>query len=355
MSNPQLFHWMKNSLLLPRPSLLAGALIFSAAALTALAQDISDPLETSGWFVRMDAAARFGLKATAKTFPVAPARQGVYDNGSVLPDIGGRASGLTWNWSYQSANQVTYDANSQPFAIVYQRLADVPIVSGDVDLTSPMLEGEVIGGYRLDDFSIGKHKARIGFELGYGYFSSSHSMNFQASGQAFRTVDAYRLFGVIPPVAPYAGTFNGPGPILDLNPSSHSVNGFLTTTTFESSLKTSFHQFRFGPSFGIDLSKRFGVQVGAGYQSLFAEATVDYRETSAYTPNPSSVHIKQSKWRPGIYAEILLNVRLTTHLQAFVGGDFLYNNDLTFGDSRHEFTLDLGSTYAAKGGLTYSF
>jgi hypothetical protein len=67
------------------------------------------------------------------------------------------------------------------------------------------------------------------------------------------------------------------------------------------------------------------------------------------------VRVKQSKWRPGIYAEILLNVRLTSHLQAFVGGDFLYNNDLTFGDSRHEFTLDLGSTYAAKGGLSYSF
>jgi hypothetical protein len=356
MINSQRLRHMKNRPLPPRPLLLAGALCLSAGGLTSAAQDLYDAAERSGWFMRMDAVARFNVKASVKTLPV-PAGPGIYDDGTVQPDVSGPASGLTWNWSYQSATQVTYDANNQPAALVFHRLDNVPVISRDLNLANPMVEGEVVGGYRSDDFLIGKRKARIGFEIGYGYFSSSQAMNFQASGNTTLTIDAYGLAGVIPPVPPYAGTFHGPGPVIDLNrdPANSSVNTFFSTTTFQSSLDATFHNFRVGPSFSIDLSRRLSLQIGAGYDSLYTSAELSYLETSAYTPNPSAVNLRQAKWRPGIYAEILVNVQLTSHLQLFLGGDFQHNNDLKFSDSRHEFAIELGSTYAGKGGLSYSF
>ncbi len=348
---------MKNSLLQPLPVPLAGAVLVFAAALNSSAQDLYDPTERSGWFARADAVARFNLKASMKTLPVT-AGSGIYDNGTVFPDISGTASGQTWNWSYQSASQVAYDANNLPEAIVYQRFADVPRASGQVDLDNPTLGGEVVVGFRFDDFKLGKHNARFGIEIGYGYYSSSQTMNFDASGLASLTIDSYLLHGVVPPVPPYAGTFQGPGPLLDLHPdpANSSFTEFLTSTTFRSSLDTSFHNFRFGPFFSVDLTKRLGVELGLGYQSLYASATVDYLETSAYTPTPATISVHESKWRVGFYAELLGYYQITSHLSVFVGGDFQYNDDLVFNDAyRHEFTIQLGSTYAAKGGLTYSF
>ncbi len=346
---------MKHTLISPSPALVAAGLFVSAVG-TSPAQDL-DENERSGWFVRADAVARFNVKASVKELPLSHEGPGIYDNGFVLPDVGGTASGLTWNWGYQSAGQVAYDANNQPQAIVFSRLENFPTVSGDVKFSNPILEGEVVGGYHFDDFKIGKRRARLGFEVGYGYFASSQAMNFQAAGNAARTIDTYGLGGVVPPVAPYAGTFFGPGPLLNLNPdpANSGVNVFYSTTTFQGTFDTTFHNFRVGPSFSIDLTRRFTVQVGAGYDSLYALAEVSYLETSAHTPNPGTVSLKENKWRPGIYAEILLNCALTRRLQIFAGGDFQLNNDMSFSDGRHEYTLELGSTYAAKGGVSYSF
>lgn len=354
MINHQRFSSMKNSPLLTRPVLLAAALPFLAAPALTSAQGLEDAEGFGGWFARVDAAARFNLKASMKTLPVTlPAR--VYDNGSVLPDIGGTASGLTWNWSYQSASQISYDVNNQPQAIVFQRLDNVPTAGGEVNLNSPMVEGEVIAGYRFDDFHIGKRRARAGIEIGYGYFSSSKGMDFQSSGSVIRTIDTYGLGGVIPPMAPYAGTYQGPGPLIDLSPSQHTTQVFSSLSTFQSSFDASFHNFRFGPFFGIDLTPRFAMQVGFGYDSVMAEVDLHYHELSAYVPGGTDVSAHASKWRLGFYAELLFSYKLSNHLGLFLGGDFTHNSDFTFSSGLHEFTFELGSTYAGKGGIIFSF
>lgn len=345
---------MNNRTFWTRPALLAGALCLLAAALNSPAQDLDEP-DHSGWFVRADAVARFNLKASMKQLvppPFSTSRD--YDNGFVLPDAGGTASGQTWNWGYHFPGQVQYDVSGQPQSIVFSRLDNFPRASGDVSLGNPLLEGELIGGYHSDDFLIGKRKARVGFEIGYGYFSSSETLNAQALGNAVWTVDTYGLHGVVPPIPPYAGTFNGPGPLIDLNP-DHRVEVFSSPTIFRSSLDATFHNFRVGPSFSIDLTRRFSVQVGAGYDSLYGHVEWDYTETAAYSPVVRSVHLKDNKWRPGLYAEILAQYQLTSHLQLLLGGDFQANSNLTINDGFHQLTLELGSTYGAKGGLSYSF
>jgi len=357
MMNPLNFRLMKNRTRLRRSVLVAGvATGLSATVAMSTAQDL-EQAELTGWYFRVDASARFNLKASVKELPLAHSGPGIYDNGFVLPDVSGTASGLTWNWGYDSASQVIYDAANQPQALRFSRLENFPTVGGDVDLTSPMLEGEAIGGFRSYPFLIGKHSARVGFEVGYGYFGSSRGLNLQASGTAAQTIDNYRLNGVVPPVPPYAGTFYGPGPLMDLypDPANSGVHTFPSTTSFQGSLDTTFHNFRAGPSFSIDLTRRFNVQVGAGWDSLYAHAEVKYQETSAHTPNPATIKVKKSDWRPGFYAELLMHYQINKHLQVFLGGDFRANNDLEFSDSLHEYTIKLGSTYSAKGGLTYAF
>jgi hypothetical protein len=68
------------------------------------AQDL-EVADTSGWFVRAGAVARFNIKASIST--VLPATgPGIYDDGFVRPDSGGTASGTTWNWGYNAATRL---------------------------------------------------------------------------------------------------------------------------------------------------------------------------------------------------------------------------------------------------------
>ncbi|HUR44368.1 MAG TPA: hypothetical protein VMZ27_00735 [Candidatus Saccharimonadales bacterium] len=120
-----------------RPGLIACA----AAGLypSARAQEI-DPTEPAGFYFRGGVATRFNVKASITgSRPALPA--GVYDNGFVLPDVGGTASDKTWNWGYNSAAQV---ASGQ---LVLNRLDNVPSFGPqNLNVSNPLLGGEIVGG-----------------------------------------------------------------------------------------------------------------------------------------------------------------------------------------------------------------
>ena len=330
------------------------ALLLAAAAATipARAQVLEDP-ETGGWFARLGAVARFNIKATMEASnPVLPA--GRFDNGFVLPDVGG-STDLTWNWGYNNASQVGADA------INFQRYDNVPAVGRhNLDLDEPMLGGEIIGGYRFTDFEVGNRTVRVAVLVGYGFMENSQNMGFAAAGSASYTATSYPLNGITPPMAPYAGTAAGPGPLLSLTPSSSVTTTSAANTAFSGSIDATFHLMRLGPSFEMDLTDRFSLEVGVGYATIFADASVDYSETTAFA-NPAVPAINTNSsfdrqdWEPGIYFEVLAKYRFHRHISAYVGGDYQGNNSLKFADVSHKVRIDLRSTYAAKAGVIVNF
>ena len=320
-----------------------------------------DDFDNSGWFVRLGGVARFNVKATfTGVHPILPT--GVYDDGFVLTDNGGGASGKTWNWGSTPSSQIIGNQ------LVLTRLDGAPNVGlHDINVSNPVLGGELIGGYQFGQFKIGKRTARIGFEIGYGYSGFSEGMNYSANGIATRTTDSYggiatpTTDGILPPIPPYSGTFAGPGPLLSLQgvPGQPIVSP--ATTTFQSNIEATMQNFRVGPSLEIDLTKRLSVAFGAGYSSVYADASVRYIETLSFTNpampsvNPANTTISHAEWRPGIYAEMRGNYQFTGLIGAFVGGDIQYNKNLNFGDTGHEVTIDLGPTFGAKAGLIFHF
>jgi hypothetical protein len=337
-------------------------------------QDFDQP-ETSGWFVRAGGAARFNVKASISAVP-RPSGPGIYDDGFVLPDISGAQSGLTWNWGYVNPSQVEYDVNGQPQQLLFHSYEGVPdIGQQSVSVGNPLLGGEIVGGYHFRDFEIWGKTARFGFEVGYSYFSFSEGMNFARVGTATYTTFYYGLSNpwlpgttITPPIAPYSGTFAGPGPLLNYGSESDAITSGSSTDAFQGTLKATFHELRLGPSLEIDLSKRLSVACGAGYSSVYADAELRYVETTTFTPLPgqntplppnqirtATGDISVAKWRPGAYAELLVNYRLTKRIGVFLGGDAHYNSSFTFGDAGHEVTLKLGPTFGAKAGVVFKF
>ena len=344
---------MKIASLPPRPLFLTALAAGLAAPSLVHAQDLDQP-ELSGWYVRLGAATRFNVKAeiTALTLPTS-----LYNDGFVQPDISGTASGLTWNWGYNSASQIVGNQ------LVLSRLDTPNIGRQDLNVGNPLLGGELIGGYHLREFKLGKRTARLGVELGYGYFSASEGLNLAAAGTATLTKDGFGLGGIVPPVAPYAGTFAGPGPLINLNPdpASHTVVTSPAAATFQGTLNTTLHNLRFGPVLEVDLTKRLSASFGAGLSSVFADVGLNYMESVSFS-NPAIPALGTTRandtfarWRPGVYAELRLNYQITRQIGVFVGGDFQHNDNMTFGDATHQVTLDLSKTYGLKGGLSFEF
>jgi hypothetical protein len=340
-----------------RPALLACAAAGLASGKTASAQEFNQP-QDSGYYFRLGAAARFGVKASITgNRPVLPT--GVYDNGYVLPDAGsdpgGPISGKTWNWGYNSPSQI------QGNDLSFSRYDNVPAMGRkDVDVSSPLLGGEIIGGVNMLEFTIFDHTANLAIELGYNFSSFSTRLNTATTGTSTYTVRTFGYNGVVLPQAPYAGTPQGPGPLIDFNPSGQNVFTSTATTIFGGSLESSFHELRLGPSLNVALNGRLTLGFGAGYSSVFANSTLRYDESATFS-DPStpafSRHgdINKARWSPGVYAELRAAYQINRQLSAYLGGDIASHKDVTFGDNTYQVKLNLGSTYGLKLGLGYSF
>ncbi len=343
---------------IPRP--LWPALLCAGLAVhgSAPAQDPEGP-QRSGFYMRLGATARYNVKASIT--PVAPPTgTGNYADGFVLPDIGG-STNLTWNWGYDSASQV----DTARGLLNFYRYDNVPMPQvSDAAVNSPLWGGELIGGCRMADFKIARKPAHFGMELGFGYSGFSQNVDRTVTGTASYTTAAYGYNGILLPAAPYAGTFAGPGPLLNLNPdvlatTTDAPGG--TVAAAQGTLKSSFYEFRFGPVLELDLSRKFTVSLGAGYSSIYVNAELDYSQGVSFA-NPAIPPIPgisgktfQSKWRPGVYAETLVAYHISNRLNAYVGGDIHSNNSTTFGDSNYTVEINLDFTYQAKAGISYSF
>ena len=321
-----------------------------------------DELDTSGWFFRAGGVARFNVKASITG--IAPAALPAYtdpsghryDDGYVLKDIGDSSS-QTWNWGYQSSSQLAGDQ------LTFTRLENVPVTRSDFDVSDPLLGGEVFVGYRFSEFRIGKIPARIGIEVGYGYSEFSSDISIGASGTASYIKDTYDLHGVVPPVAPYAGTFNGPGPLLDREPSpaNHFMASSAASTALHGALETSLHDFRAGPFFEVDLSRRLSVALGAGYSSVYTDSSFAYDQTVGFANSafpqiaPTRAVLSAGTWHTGLYADMRMTYRFSPMVGLYLGADIKSNNEHKFGDSGHVLEIDLGSTYGVRAGINFQF
>jgi hypothetical protein len=314
-----------------------------------------DPVEDtrSGWYGRAGAVARFNVKATMKAQnPVLPA--GSFDDGFVRPDRG-ESTQYTSNWGYNNASQIVGDN------LVVHRYDNVKTVGeNDLGMDDPLFGGEIIGGYRFSGYKVLGLPAHFGLELGYGFSRFSQDVFFSATGTSSYTVASYSLNGVVPPIAPYAGTDSGDGPQLDVNSNSSTTVSSAATTTFEGNVETTFQSVRIGPSLELDLLSNLTLGFSFGYSSVYVDGKVDYTQTTTFAnPAVPTIASKQNfgkvAWEPGVFVELNASFQFSRYVGAFVGGDFQYNKSLAFGDGTHDVRIDLGSTYAGKAGVIVRF
>jgi hypothetical protein len=335
-------------------------LCIAASAFGALAADVIDEEpETSGWFIRLGGRYTSGAKVSLHdSRGTAGLPSGQYDNGFVLADVSGNAAN-TWNWGYNNASQVSGGAltlNRTDFGSPAPRVGAQSSVGRDSNFG-----GEITGGFEFVRFDFRKRDARLGFEIGYSYRSISASASATASGNLLYTTDQYALNGIVPPTAPYAGTFNGPGPILGLAPASHTVISSSATETVTSALSADLHNFRFGPWISLPFSSRFSIGASAGYAVILTDPV--WRISDTYTvanplvptPAPITGSYSHTHFLPGGYLQLRAEYRITSRLGAYVGGDVQYNTGLSVTAPGREARFNFGTQLGGVAGLSWEF
>jgi hypothetical protein len=242
--------------------------------------------------------------------------EGNYSDGYVLPDSAN--TGQTWNWGYDNASQIqgtTLSLSGQNTrfdeTLTVERHntewgKDLAGVGAFAELQSPVMYRarrlmlNVVGGYSFVQDSA-SHSARA--------LTSSYEINEVTE----RFIDAYDISNLAaPPPAPHQGTFQGPGPLLNLNRQRRPTGSdrFYSLETFTSDLEQEFdirlHTLSLGPRVAIDLG-RLRAQLGFG----FAGNVTDWELRSTETLSSQDGAFK--KWEdrssgttflPGAYGEL---------------------------------------------------
>ena len=382
-----------------RSSLTLTALLLTATALTAgtpggknpkaAAVGVAPASKTNGWRVSAGPQWRTLGDVSFSNAPQAPsyilprwqadadassgdgaASTGTFSDGYVLPDISG--SGIsTWNFGYTSASQVS---------------GNTLTLHGSGGGTSSSFTSELLNSDWSDDMAgwggfiqlespdlLTWKGISLSATAGYSYTRADVGQSIAAFTATQTTTtgggsftQTFTAIGALP-AAPHAGTFNGPGPIINLVPTSTTGSatggegGEITETTVESTidneLKLDLHTFSFGPKFAVQHQRlRLGCSLGLALNVADWEART---EETLRTKGGS----KLANWRsensgtdvlPGFYLELSAELPITDRLSAYAAGRYDWSRDLHGSTELSEHSLEM-SGFTAQVGISFKF
>jgi hypothetical protein len=322
---------------------------------------------TPGIWARVGAVVRSGYGVRFHDVsPVLPGGAGNFANGFVLGSVSTNSPN-TWNWGYDGSTPPHMPGGSAITGtdLNLYRYDQQPRV-GSVDAGSgSTFGGELRAGFEALRFEVFGRDIRFGLEAGYSFASLSVNGSGSVTGAGSYTTGTYSLIGpggqvIQAPQAPYAGTFNGPGPLIPLAPTSLNTIQGVGTSVAEFSLDADLHTLKFGPYFELPLSRRWVVGLSFGYCTVLPDAQFGIRENTSFPgsdiPGSSlSQTVRKSDWQPGGYAELRVNFELHRRVALFLAGEFQHNEDLSFDGFGRQAVVEMGGIFGASGGVRLSF
>jgi len=268
-----------------------------------------------------------------------------YDDGYVLTDISGSAGGQTWYWGYDDAAQVVGNE-------ILMSSTTFGGTSGDQEMNGeiPFVGAELLYSRALefnDDWI-------FGFDFAISFLPFEFEDRSSFSTETTTTTDRFGFTGgTLPPGAPYQGTFNGPGFLIDAAPSSSStvvVPG--AAVIGRSELNGTLWGLRIGPYMEFPLGENFSVHCSGGLSLGWLDVDVDWRTTGGSAASGSG---SDSEMLSGAFlgADILWFFAESWSLTA--GAEFEYLNDWEGSFGGNTVRLDFTRSLYATLGISRSF
>jgi hypothetical protein len=284
---------------------------------------------------------------------------GIYDNGYVLTDVSGNAGGQSWYWGYDNSSQVNPANHTIAFDRTTLLANGIPSASADDSAATP--------GFELDyNRQLGAkadwHNLRYGFDSAVNYVPISINNNNTFSAVASKQTDLYSYTpGTKPPAAPYQGTYQGPGFVINVPAiSSSTVPVPNSTVSSQDNFDANLFGLHLGPYVELPFGKKeqFTLSLAAGLAVGLLDANESWNQ-AVVIPGTSPSHSTGSGntfdvlwgWYLGANADYQIN----EHWGVAGGVQFqdLGTYDHTY-DGR-QVSLDLSRSILVLVGVSYNF
>jgi len=273
-----------------------------------------------------------------------------YEDGFNRMDASGNSGGLTTYWSYQNAGQLpgndTLVLHSSSVASSHDSgsITDDPQNGFELAYTRPLSTGKTW---------------RWGVEAAFGFTDLSFAQNQSYAGNLVQISDAFALGGITPPVAPYTGTFSGPGPLIGDTP-ARSVATMIGAASVMShaQLDGELYQLRFGPYIELSLARQAAISLGGGVVGALVHSAFEFQETAS-VPGGNGFSASGKDWSSGTliggYVSAQFTWAFSGHLGLVVGGQYQTTGRFTQSVGEPKAELDLRNVIFVTGGVSYAF
>ena len=279
-----------------------------------------------------------------------------YDNGYNLVDSSGNAGGLTWNWGYDGSSPLNggAGASSGDDIVLYSSSSPRRAHKNDVE------DGPQHGMELTYERDIGRWgKGRWGLEGAFGFMNVSIDNDSRLLASVVQVVDSYDLGGVIPPLAPYEGTFEGPGPLVSDSPDRvTTVTPREAEVTGRRRFEADFYGLRLGPYYHFPLTEKLDVRGNIGLVMNVMKSTTSFNETvtiDGVGVQRTSARSTDTSFLVGGYVGAGFGYAINESWDLFAGAQYQYLGEYTDKANGKKAVADFGALVFVSLGVGYRF
>jgi hypothetical protein len=329
--------------------------------------EITMPDAPSRWRLGVSYAPIIGLKTEFSglgtfnpAFNSKPLGGGVdynYDNGFVRVDSSDNYDHQTWNWGYADESQF----NAAGSGSIDYSLSSC-LANGTAKEEGGGEAGIECFGY-LDMGSmklplLEKNTATWGFRGGFHYDRINVENQDSIYANVLTQTDRFSLGGTVPPLAPFNGSFEGPGPLIGDSPTrSYSSTG-QALVTGSRDLDVHLSTFNFGTYLEIPILPKLSLMVEGGISIGFASGSYDFNSTTNIAglgTRHSSGSDSKTSFLPGYYLGIQGIFQLDKNWGIQAGGRYQYMDEFNLDSNGSAASLSFDSAFVLSLGTVYSF
>lgn len=322
----------------------------------------------SPWRIGASYAPFLGLKTTFSglgTFnspftaqPTGGGRDYDYDDGFVHVDISNNAGGQTWNWGYDSNSQYNPAGNgSMAFSLTNSQANAKAEEKGGGEA------GFELSAYRdmgtVNWAGLGDRKASWGFRGGIQYAKVDVGNGDTVGSGILTTIDTFNFPpNVVPPGAPYSGSFNGPGPLIGDSPTRNQVVGGTAVVSGWRDLDVDLFVANFGSYLELPVTDKFDVLIEGGVNFAVASGSYDFLSNTSITnlgTQQSSGSTSSTLGLPGVYLGLSGIYELNDKWAIQGSGRYQYMRSFDLSTNGSEASLSFDTAFVVSLGVLYSF
>ena len=289
--------------------------------------------------------------------PLGGGRNYNYDDGFVRVDSSDNMGDQTWNWSYENDSQFNAADGGSIDLSITNSSADAG-ASDDNQAESGI---EFFAYYDMGAVTfpaLKERNATWGFRGGLHYAHVDTGNNSTLSSETVTLTDRFDLNGVIAPLAPFSGSFNGPGPLISDSPDRTVGPGSTAFVAGSRDLDVHLTTLNFGSYLEVPISGKFNVTLEGGLSMGFAAGSYDYQSSTSIAglgTKTSSGGDSDLTLLPGAYVGMSGIYQLNESWAIQAAGRYQYLDSLELESNGSNATLSFDSAFVLSLGALYSF